>query len=424
LDLSPESTQEPTEREGLTDMTFALYNFNTCQWTRDTFGPNRGLEDTEKRLNDFYAITNEKFLRLAVDIADMSHWVGYMVLRLVISKMTLILYMPELFSTPIEKLPPDFHTKLFMSALEVAEINHALNAEEKARHWRWMVQTYSQWHAIVILLIEVSRRPWSPTVERAWAALQSEYLIPNQSNMAKGLRVWVPLRKLIAQARRHRTAEVERLRNDPHAAELLDREDTEKLVPPRGGRAHEADIAKMFRDRWWQLVGTSGARSQDQAIGHDRFQETQHGTPTPLQTSLTGDFQQHPSSVYTVQQPSEYQPRDFSTLSEIQFQGNFDAGFAPPQPAETVNPFQDQQPNTYLDPSSQASISAQTSSGPFDPWLWADSELSTDDLGNIQVEGIDLGANPYNGVDWMDWFGTAKDVEVGKVSGDDAWGGV
>lgn len=424
LDFSPESTQLPAESEGFTDMTFALYHLHTCQWTRDTFGPNRGLEDTEKRLNDFYVMTSQKFLRIAVDLPDMTHWIGSMVLRLVLSKMTLILYMPQLFSTPIEILPLDFNTKLFMSALEVAEINHALNVEERVRHWRWVTQTYSQWHAIVILLLEVSRRPWSPTVERAWTALQSKYLIPCQSSMGKGLRVWVPLRRLISQARRHRTAEVERLSNDPHAAELLEREDAEKLVPPRGGRSHEADIAKMFRDRWWQLIGTSGASREDPALGHSRFKEAMHhATSAYLPTSLPDEFQPYLSSNYAGQQPGEYQSRDFSTMPGFQFQGNFGPNFAFPTTAETVNPFQNQQPDTYLDPSSRAGIDAQTSGGTFDPWLWADSEILTDDLGNIQAEGVDLGTDFYTGVDWMDWLGTAKDVEVGKLADDGAWSG-
>lgn len=237
----------------------------------------------------------------------------------------------------------------------------------------------------------------------------------------KSMRVWVPLRKLIAQAWRHRTAEIERLRNDPQAAELLEREDAEKFVPPRGGRAHEADIAKVFRDRWWRLVGTSGASSQDPVTGNSRPE----ATPASLPTCLPGEFPPHPFSSYTGQQPGEYQPRDFSSLPKLQFQENLDPGFTAPQAVETVDSFQNPPPNTYLDSSSQAGMNAETLGETFDPWLWTDSELSADCLGNIQVESIDLGTDPYNnGVDWMDWFGTAKDVEIGKSTGDGAWGAV
>ncbi|KAK4212540.1 hypothetical protein QBC37DRAFT_424728 [Rhypophila decipiens] len=431
LDLDPHSTEQPAPREGFTDMTFALYSVNTCRWTRDTFGPNRGLVDVEKRLNDFYITTNENFLKVTIDLPDMSHRIGYMVLRLVIAKMTLILYMPELFSTPADKLPPDFRTKLFMSALEVAEINYALNAEPKARHWRWMVQTYTQWHAIVILLIEISRRPWSHTVERAWSALQSKWLIPNQESMNRSLRVWIPLRKLIAQAKRHRNVEIERLRHDAEAARRLEEEDERTLVPPRGGGLYEASVGALHKEKWRILVGTADNGPQGEGVV-----QVPHIVPG-LKFGQSEPLTAPPSLSAVVKAPAslpEYTgggqpvlpqttPSDMSPFQSLPGVHSVDPmTMVPPAPV----PNQEQQ-NVYTGPTTTGATTD------FEPWLWADlpaNPNSTDNMfDGINLDGIGLTGmemeDMYSRVDWMDWLGTAQDVERGKIPDgldDGAWG--
>ncbi|KAM7185352.1 Fungal specific transcription factor domain containing protein [Naviculisporaceae sp. PSN 640] len=451
LDLEPESKEMPVARTGFTDMTFALYSINTCRWTRETFRPNNGLVDIEKRLNDFYNDTNENFLKLALELPDMSHWIGYMVLRLVIAKMTLILYMPELFSTPPEDLPPDFRTKLFMSALEVAEINYALNAEPKARHWRWMVQTYTQWHAIVILLIEISRRPWSPTIERAWTALQSKWLIPSQSSMNRSLRVWIPLRRLIAQAKRHRIKEIERLRQDPAAARALEEEDARTLIPPRGGGTYEPTVAAMHRDRWRILVGTPGTGPRGEGAADippvepiPQYSGMEHLTTTSFlpgfEESKKGGQVSYRESVNPHVVPETQGATPAPEFQPLQLPGQV---YPSPGSSTVVvgdqGQHQQQQQDTYINNIPQAhgptSLAADPGTASFDPWLWADPPMndpaSTGVFNSaVALDGVDLSGDMdmqdmYSRVDWMDWLGTARDVETGKVSDgsvDDSWG--
>lgn len=452
LDLDPESKEMPVARTGFTDMTFALYSVNTCRWTRETFRPNNGIVDIEQRLNDFYTDTNENFLKLTLELPDMSHWIGYMVLRLVVAKMTLILYMPELFSTPAQDLPPDFRTKLFMSALEVAEINQALNAEQKARHWRWLVQTYTQWHAIVILLIEISRRPWSPTIERAWTALQSKWLIPNQSSMNRSLRVWIPLRRLIAQAKRHRIKEIERLRQDPAAARLLEEEDARTLVPPRGGGTYEPAVAAMHRDRWRILVGTPGTGPKGEGAAEippiepgPQYSGMEHLTATRFLPALDGG-KNLGQTTYTDGVNPHVVPETQGATPAPQFQPlqlpgqvNASLGSSAVVIEDQRQQQQQQHPSTYLNAMqpSQEPIVAATAAGSaaFEPWLWADpattDPASVDMFGGaVPLDGVDLTGDMdlqdmYSRVDWMDWLGTARDVETGKVSDgsvDGSWG--
>ncbi|KAJ4393606.1 hypothetical protein N0V93_002819 [Gnomoniopsis smithogilvyi] len=139
------------------------------------------------------------------------------------------------FHTETRDTPPErqgLTAILLVAAIEVAEWNHALNAEQEARQWRWIYQTYTHWHAIVILLIEIARRPLSPTVERAWLALGSSWLIPSRGkNWDKKLQIWVPLRNLMTQVRKHRDAEIERLQGSAEAIKQTAAEDENITAP-------------------------------------------------------------------------------------------------------------------------------------------------------------------------------------------------
>jgi hypothetical protein len=55
--------------------------------------------------------------------------------------MTLLIYLPILFSAPSEMLSDTINSNLLVAAIELAEYNHALEAEQKCRHWRWLLQT-------------------------------------------------------------------------------------------------------------------------------------------------------------------------------------------------------------------------------------------------------------------------------------------
>ncbi|KAK3326070.1 fungal-specific transcription factor domain-containing protein [Apodospora peruviana] len=432
-DLDAKSRQVPTERQGLTDMTFALYTFHLCLVTREMVvpppnAPKPSLDEIERQFSEVYDTIDQKYMRLAGDLPDKSQWAGIMVLRLFLAKMSLILNLPQLFSSSVDDLPPDFRDKLFLSALEVAEINHALYSEQRCRPWRWMLQTYTQWHAIVMLLLEVSRRAWSPTVERAWAALQSRWLIPDTQSMDRSLRVWIPLRKLIAQARRHRAAELARLRRDRAAAQtLLDEDENGKMVTaPRGDPAVEEQAARFYRARWMGMVFVDETDTQGSTTGYAPVSQPVHAAATNYVNAGTGGEQQ------------QFPGKTLRSIPGVQFQGLSNSGFAVP-----VNPTMDF--NTVRSQSSSEANAAAAvpvnydatardqamairntfSQGPApwpwaDPWLWADLDSSAVDVfggDDIQLDdnvdvNMDLSSTE---IDWMDWFGSARDVETGKM---------
>ena len=179
-----------------------------------------GLEEQSHLLSEMHQIYEHTYFRhINEGSGNIAYWVGLTIARLVVGKMTLLVYLPILFSFDSQQQSSnEIRTKLLVAAIEVAEYNHALNAEPACRYWQWIYQTYMHWHAIVFLLIEISRRRWSPIVERAWLALHSRWLIPSRPLRNGNLRIWVPLRKLMSNARKHRDAELQRLRADPEGA--------------------------------------------------------------------------------------------------------------------------------------------------------------------------------------------------------------
>ncbi len=231
-DIDPASKVLPTAREGLTSMTYAMLTFQMCEVTRRLMTPaNRApaltIEQQSNMLDELYEKSVRLYLQHPSQIDDTVYWVGLTVVRIVVAKMTLILHLPMLFFARDPDVSAEIRARLFACAIEVAEFNEALNLEPRARNWRWAYQTYTHWHAIAYMLVEIPRRPWGPTVERAWVALHSRFLIPPQTDTdTRSMRVWIPLRKLMAQARRHRSAELLRLRADPVAAAKLEADDS------------------------------------------------------------------------------------------------------------------------------------------------------------------------------------------------------
>jgi hypothetical protein len=419
-DIEPETTQMPREREHLTDMTIPLVSFEVCKLVRQMMAQSSkedapGIEEQSRLLNEIYQKVDRRYLQYSVESGNIVYWVQVNVTRLVMAKMTLFIYLPILFSSPSEHFSDQIKTKLLVAAIEVAEYNHALNAEHACRHWRWIYQTYTHWHAIVYLLIEILRRPWSPIVERAWVALHSQWLIPAQSHMDKNLRVWVPLRKLTAKARNHRDAELERLRSNPQAAERLEMEDQRLPIPgspgpfPAGSNAVE-----LFRGRWRQLLD---------GPGHDTRTPGQlgPGVTTPL-THSTHTTQPIPAyNAGGLGSNTAFEPA-YLGASELQTSQNIPSNTSPDhQSAITTNVPGDFAMGQTPGPSYNADLRDPTnwSSGPgLAGWLWADADPSANVFADVDVDAIDVNMDLDGGeVDWYNWVESAKGMEWGAGNG-------
>lgn len=190
-DIDVDTKETPIERQGITDMTLPIITMESSNISRQMLSPGVGLDEQNRLLDMIYARLEDRYLRFSTESDSISSWVIVVVTHLVGGKLTLFTHLPVLFSSPSEHFSDEVRNKLLVAAIEVAEFNDALNSEKACRQWRWIYQTYTHWHAIVYLLIDICRRPWSPLVDRAWAALHSPWLIPARSKLDKGLRTWV-----------------------------------------------------------------------------------------------------------------------------------------------------------------------------------------------------------------------------------------
>ena len=377
-DISPESRQIPTEREGVTDMSFTRINAGWCDITKKIMahGVKNGsssLQEQTRLLSEIYQTFENAYLQYTTEPESIACWVGVTIARLVMAKMTLIVYLPILFSSPSADFSAEVRTKLLVAAIEVAEYNHALNAEIACRKWRWMFQTHTHWHAIVYLMIEVTRRPWSAIVERAWIALHSSWLIPAQASAENNTRIWVPLRKLMAKARKNREVELDRLRADPQAVAQLDVEDQMIPLPSSSGLQNPGSSVDLFREQWRKLVATSEV-TRDSNLGNPL-------APTPFRASGQQVGQ-------TAENSSIFQN------SERAIPRNPSGDLTPEQVTRPPRSSQQEWMN-----------GASMGSGGF---LWADSDPSTDVFSNFDIDSMDFNMDVDGEEDWYHWVESAK----------------
>lgn len=419
-DITPGSREVPKERYGVTDLSFARISAGITDIMRQMMARGVGagvasLEDQSRLLKEIYQKFEEEYIQYTTESGNIVYWVAVTIARLVMAKMTLIVFLPVLFSSPSEHISDEIRTKLLISAIEVAEYNHALNAEQACRQWRWVYQTHTHWHAIVYLMIEISRRPWSPTVERAWVAVHSSWLIPARTLMDMNLRIWVPLRKLMAKARKHREAELNRLQADPQAASRLEMEDRQTPLPSSSGPFPTGSSVDVFRERWRQLVATpEGPEDGMQTSGSSKAGFTEQSTHT----------------TYTSQPPAgfvpAYSPGDWTSNTTVestyggrqanQILESTDVGGL--EPATTTNApsrltsRQTDGPSYNLFTPGYTDWSYGRTMGPgFFPWLWADADPSAEVFSDLDLESMDATMDLDGEVNWYNWLESARGMD-------------
>lgn len=420
-DIDPQTKQTPPPRQAMTDMAVSLVSLEICDIVRRWMaqaakGGASGPEDQSCPVSEFYETLDRLYLQYSTESGNIMRWVAVNTTRLLMAKMTLIFYLPVLFSSPSEHFSGEIRAKLLVSAIEVAEYNHVLNSERACRHLRWIFQTYTHWYAIVYLLLEIARRPWSPVVERAWVALHSSWLIPVQSNLDKSSPIWFPLRKMMAKARKHRDAELERLRGDAPAAAQLEVEDRMIPLPASSGPFPSGNGVDLFRERWRKLVAMpTGAGPETRARGMPAS-----GASAPSTARHAADATQHKFGSVPVYGERELWPNS-----------NFEPAYLAGQELSNTNETQNSAMVTSpygegsLGPADEAAYKAPPAvplawSGGLPtgssimPWLWADADPPVEIFANVDVD-MDLEGE----IDWYNWVESAKVMEWNSGSGGD-----
>ncbi|KAJ9482739.1 hypothetical protein VN97_g10679 [Penicillium thymicola] len=419
-DLDPESKRTLQPRDALSDMSVARVSFGMCEVTRQMMAHGfkdeaPSLEEQSRSLQQIYQGLERDFLQYSTDSGNIRYWVIVTVARLLLAKMTLLIYMPLLFSAPNEGFSEELRTKLLVSSIEVAEYNHALNNEHACRHWRWVFQTYTHWYSIVYMMLEISRRPWSPLSERAWVALHSSWLIPNQSHLERDLRIWIPLRKLMAQARKYRDIEFGRLRNDSQAVQQLEQGYGVTPLPSSTGPFPPgSNSADLFLDQWRQL-----AAYPDRTKHHPFVPGPAVPNPLNPPMHIAGTTQ---SSVHHGCGLSQKELHPYFTAGpeylatqEGQFgyemsnneSTNFDSGLAP-NPGIRFG-LQDSTVSSHnqFSMASEAQFDVQLATPAVVPWLWSEEGISTDFTSEDQTDS-NMGMDEVN---WYNWTASANNME-------------
>ncbi|KAJ5779347.1 hypothetical protein N7457_007067 [Penicillium paradoxum] len=421
-DLDPESKQALQAHDGLTDMSVARVSFGMCAVTRQMMAQSSktetpSLEEQSRLLQKIYRDLEREFLQHSAESGSITYWVIVRVARLVMAKMTLLIYMPLLFVSPNEECSEELRTKLLVSAIEVAEYNHILNNEQQCRHWRWVFQTYTHWYSIVYMMIEISRRLWSALSERAWVALHSVWLIPARSCMENNLRIWVPLRQLMDKARKHREMELGRLRTDPEAAQRL--EQIYRIYPlpsSPGPFLPGSNSADLFLERWCQLVSTpdKGGHTMGTSDFADVLTPSNYHIDTTQPRVDSASSVQNLCSTYTVE--SVYPVADARHLGYNISHAKSADFFSTdaPNAGDTFGSENSAAPiSNYLPTVREEQLGGQPADPAVAPWLWPEGEIPTNlTMTSNGLPDISIGLDDE--VNWYNWVDAAKDMECDR----------
>lgn len=270
-DLSEETKELPPTRQGASDMTLSLIRYEICAQARSLYAVSSAtpgqcpkdaagsLEEHERMVRNIYEGVEEKYFKDQPTSCSPMLWTAANIARVIAAKMTLVIYQPMLFPGPSgEVLSQDIRERIFTAATEIFEYNHQLNSDPRSRPWKWLFQTYTQWHAVAYVLMEVAHRAWGPSVERAWAALNSIFASPHPDDVNRitgDQSVWLPLRKIYLKAKKHREAEIARLKANPDETQRLELEERSKAPVPLSFAAMPGSVkSAIATERWRKLV--------------------------------------------------------------------------------------------------------------------------------------------------------------------------
>lgn len=458
-DMSPESKELPMSREGHTDTTFSLIRYEICALARrlhvaasamPSICPRdaaQTLEERETLLRDVHRRIEDKYLKNSSSEYSAKYWVAANVARLIVAKMTLLIYQPVLFPGPgNENLSRDSRHRLLTAAIEVFEYNHLLNTDPRTKQWRWLFQTYTQWHAVAYVLLELTHRPWCSTMERAWCALASSVFASPKAaeigKMAHNAAVWLPLRKLYYKAKRYRESELARLRSDPAATQQLDLETRSNAPPSSFNSMPESLRSAGAQERWRRLVNAppplpqptdnpwQGAGPQSDGLPAQSTAGPGRQNSNTPNDDLMNQFMDATFStpfIPTLLYPFTWAPGDPADTKPdagLAFPGDSVSGAdisssSVPTHAGT-SAAGSGQGYTITQPRQQQQFAVKAENRP--PWLWPSSSTSASNPTTALVDDIDV--NMDEGFDWQNWQESIRgfEMETNGAAAGGVWG--
>ncbi|GFF83109.1 uncharacterized transcriptional regulatory protein C139.03 [Aspergillus lentulus] len=220
-DLTADMVQPPAERDGATEMTLSLIGFESIPIVRKVsfIPPHRrqtrttsSASVTELSLPEREALAEQLQRRLETrylaycDPSEPFLFVSATVARLIIARVWLMVHYPrkrvdssrDVSTAPLQASLQD---KIFHLAIEILELSCSVLCNPSIAHWVWRSDTYSQWHAVALVLSEICTRPPCQDCDRAWAAVEILYDRWRMKEHARKGTLWKPIGRLMAKAR-------------------------------------------------------------------------------------------------------------------------------------------------------------------------------------------------------------------------------
>ncbi len=368
-DIWPEMNEPPSERQGPTSTSLLRLCSKVSRTTQEMIaaGATATADEQVHRLTKLTEEVEREYFNLTDQHHDQAYLAAAGFVRIALSRLTILAFVPILCPSPSVSFSSELHIGLLVAAIDVLEHNHALNSDPSCHPWKWIYQTQQHWHAVVYLLIGICRRPWSSTIERAWVALHSPWLVPARARTDSNFSVLVPLKRLMARARKHREDELTRLRGDQQAAASLEREDRQQTPAPSSSATFPAGFDdESFRQRWRQLV---------QATTPGMFSST-NSTPSDTHSDAVPGSSARATNVYDMLPPTHNDP--------VRMPFTLDSGIASLEPPLWQGGAAD-----LVDP-----MILNSSSGP-----------------DVQMNYADfMDDDEFLNFDWNSWLGEAKDA--------------
>lgn len=212
-DIRLDSVEEVKEREGYTDMTFTLSCAEVLAAMRKlSYIPASAVGDSqtgsqEVRGQSVEIVINmqrhveEKYLR-HLNLARPFHWFTRMVADIVIAVMWLLVYRPMRRRPDSVPSSQTDHPGILRLSVDVLERIHQIQTDPAASPFRWLSQTYVQWHALAVTIAELCVETEGAMVERAWAAVETAFqqMAQHVADSDRGM-LWRPIKKLMNRAR-------------------------------------------------------------------------------------------------------------------------------------------------------------------------------------------------------------------------------
>ena len=213
-DISFDSFEEVKERDSYTDMTFTL----SCNEVLDgmiklSYLPGSGVVDSgaagpQDVLGQNVATVinlqrhiEERYLR-HLNLTRPFHWFIRIVADIITAIMWLRVYRPmkrRPDSVPSSQIA---NPGILRLSVDVLERFHQIQTDPAVSQFRWLSQTYVQWHALAVTIAELCVETEGPMVERAWAIVEPSFQRMAQyvADSDRGM-LWRPIKKLMSRAR-------------------------------------------------------------------------------------------------------------------------------------------------------------------------------------------------------------------------------